>query len=326
MQYVTLGKTGLKVSRLCLGCMSYGSPDWSVHPWALPEAESQPFIRDAFDKGINFFDTADYYSDGRSEEILGNTLKGLMPRHEVVIATKVGLKMGEGPNNSGLSRKHIIEAVDASLQRLQTDYIDLLYIHRLDGVTSFEEICEALNDVVRAGKVLYLGSSSTWAWQFVKMREIQKANSWARFVAMQNFYNLAYREEEREMIPYCQSEGVALVPWSPMARGFLAGNRRADGEKTNRGAKDKLADGYFGSAVDYEILAAVENVAQSLGLKPAQIALAWVLAKGITSPIIGATKANHLDDAIAALDIKLSDELIAELEAPYQPRLPMGHK
>ena len=326
MQTVNLGKTGMKVSRLCLGCMTYGSPEWSIHPWAMPEQESRPFITRAFDKGINFFDTADYYSVGASETILGNVLNGLAPRSEFVIATKVGLSMEAGPNSTGLSRKHIMEAVDASLKRLQTDYIDLYYIHRLDGVTPFEETCEALNDLVRAGKVLYLGASSSWTWEFVKMREIQKANGWAQFDVMQNFYNLAYREEEREMNPYCKAEGVALVPWSPLARGFLAGNRRADGTATNRASTDKFAQNYFGTEQDYEILQAVETVAKKLEIKPAQLALAWVLAKGVTAPIIGATKDYHLDDAIAALDISLDDETIAKLEAPYQPRQVMGHQ
>jgi aryl-alcohol dehydrogenase-like predicted oxidoreductase len=250
-----------------------------------------------------------------------------MVRSDAVIATKLGLAMGDGPNQKGLSRKHVMEAVDASLKRLKTDYIDLLYIHRLDVDTSLEEMAEALNDVVRAGKAVYLGASSMWAWQFAKIREMQRANGWAQFVVMQNFYNLCYREEEREMIPYCQAEGVALVPWSPMARGFLAGNRPQSGAgATSRGQTDKLSQGYFGTKRDYVILARVEALASKLGVKPAQIALAWVLAKGVTAPIVGATKKHHLDDAIAALDVKLTQGQIASLEKPYLPRSVMGHQ
>jgi aryl-alcohol dehydrogenase-like predicted oxidoreductase len=234
--------------------------------------------------------------------------------------------MGDGPNDKGLSRKHILEGIDASLKRLKTDYVDLLYIHRLDPDTGFEELAEALNDVVRAGKATYLGASSMWTWQFAKLREMQRANGWAQFAVMQNFYNLCYREEEREMIPYCEAEGVALVPWSPMARGFLAGNQPKDGKgATSRGQTDKIAQGIFGSKQDYAVLARVEKLAAKLGVKPAQIALAWVLAKGITSPIIGATKPHHLSDAVAAADIKLTEAQIASLEAPYAPRAVQGH-
>jgi aryl-alcohol dehydrogenase-like predicted oxidoreductase len=230
MDYVKLGASGVKVSKLCLGMMSYGTAGWPHHPWVLSEADAQPFLKGALDAGINFFDTADFYSVGASEEILGNFVSKNMKRSDAVIATKVCLAMGDGPNDKGLSRKHIMEAIDASLARLKTDYVDLLYIHRLDHDTPMEEIAEALNDVVRSGRALYLGASSMWTWQFATLREMQKANGWARFQVMQNFYNLCYREEEREMIPYCMSQGVALVPWSPMARGFLAGNR-PKGEK-----------------------------------------------------------------------------------------------
>ncbi len=326
MDYVKLGGAGVKVSRLCLGMMSYGTPGWPHHPWVLGEAEAQPFLTGALDAGINFFDTADFYSTGTSEEILGNFVAANMKRSDAVIATKVCLTMGDGPNDKGLSRKHILEGIDASLKRLKTDYVDLLYIHRLDPDTGFEELAEALNDVVRAGKATYLGASSMWAWQFAKLRGMQRANGWAQFQVMQNFYNLCYREEEREMIPYCEAEGVALVPWSPMARGFLAGNQPRDGKRaTSRGQTDKIAQGYFGTRQDYAVLARVEKLAAKLDVKPAQIALAWVLAKGVTSPIIGATKPHHLSDAVAATDIKLTDAQIASLEAPYAPRPVQGH-
>ena len=326
MNYVQLGRTGLKVSQLCLGCMSYGQPGWDIHPWVLDESDSKPFLHEALDAGINFFDTSNYYSAGVSEEILGNVLMPANPREDMVIATKVGLHMNDKPNGRGLSRKHILESVDASLKRLKTDYIDLYYIHRLDGITPMDEVLEALNDVVRAGKVLYLASSSTWTWQFVKMREMQMRNGWAQFVAMQNFYNLCYREEEREMMPYCDSEGVALVPWSPIARGFLAGNRPKDGAVTARGETDKMSAGYFGSSQDYAILAQVEKAAARLGAKPAQVALAWTLARGVTSPIVGATKPYHLSDALGALELTLDTKSIAALERPYKPRVVMGHQ
>ncbi len=326
MDYVKLGASGVKVSKLCLGMMSYGQEGWPHHPWVLGEQSAQPFLKGALDAGINFFDTADFYSTGVSEEILGRFVKANMKRSDAVLATKVCLTMGDGPNDKGLSRKHIMEAIDASLKRLQTDYVDVLYIHRLDPDTPMEEMAEALNDVVRSGRATYLGASSMWAWQFAKLREMQAARGWARFAVMQNFYNLCYREEEREMIPYCKSEGVALVPWSPMARGFLAGNTPKDGKgTTSRGTTDKISQGYFGTRQDYAILARVEKLAERLGVKPAQVALAWVLAKGVTSPIIGATKPHHLADAVAALDIKLSDAHIASLEAPYAPRPVQGH-
>ncbi|MEM7426927.1 MAG: aldo/keto reductase [Pseudomonadota bacterium] len=324
MDYVQLGRTGLKVSRLCLGCMSYGDPSRGNHSWVLPEADAKPFYRQAIEAGINFFDTSDYYSIGASEELLGRVLKEHMRREEAVVATKVGLDMEAGPNGTGLSRKHILEGIDASLKRLGTDYVDLYYIHRLDGITPMEEVLEALDHVVRQGKALYLGSSSVWTWQFVKMREFQKANGLARFSVMQNFYNLAYREEEREMIPYCKAEGVALVPWSPVARGFLAGNKPQDGKATNRGEKDQLSAGYFGTRQDYRVLARVQKVAAKLGVKPAQVALAWVLSK-VDCPIVGATKPHHLDDAVAALDIELTPAMLNTLESVYAPRSVMGH-
>lgn len=326
MEYVQLGGTGVEVSKLCFGCMSYGAPGWKVHPWVLDEAASKPFLHEALDAGINFYDTANYYSAGVSEEILGNVLLPARPREELVIASKVGMPMKDGPNGRGLSRKHIMESIDGSLKRLKTDYIDLYYIHRLDGITPMEEHLDAFNDVVRAGKVLYLGCSSVWTREFVQMREMQKGNGWVPFVAMQNFYNLCYREEEREMIPYCKAEGVALVPWSPMARGFLAGNRPKDGKPTARGGTDGTGLNYFGTKQDYAILAQVEKLAAKLGVKPAQVALAWILTKGITAPIIGATKPHHLSDALGALEIELDAKTIAALERSYQPRPVMGHK
>ena len=325
MEYVSLGSTGMQVSKLCLGCMSYGEPGWRIHPWVLNEQDAQPFLKEALDAGINFFDTSNYYSFGASEEILGNFVKKNVARSEVVIATKVGLEMDGHTKFHGLSRKHIFEQVDASLKRLKTDYIDLFYIHRLDGVTPLDEVCDTLNDVVRSGKVLHLAASSMWTWQFVKMRDLQLANGWASFVAMQNFYNLAYREEEREMNPYCLEHDVALVPWSPMARGFLAGNRSQSGKTTERGGSDKMSANYFGSKTDYQILSRVEKVADRLGVKPAQVALAWVLARGCASPIIGATKAHHISDALGALDIRLDAKTLASLEQPYKPRAVAGH-
>jgi aryl-alcohol dehydrogenase-like predicted oxidoreductase len=305
--------------------MSYGDPNWRLHPWVLPREQSMPFFRMAAEAGINFLDTADFYSQGVSEEITGEAVREYWRRDEVVVATKVALAMGEGPNRSGLSRKHILETVNASLKRLALDHIDILYIHRLDRETAMEEIVAALDHVVRAGKVTYLGASTMRTWEFVKMREMQKANSLAQFAVMQNFYNLLYREEEREMIPYCRAEGVGLVPWSPIARGFLAGNRPRGGEATARGKLDKLSQGYFGSRSDYAILQRVQKVAARLGVKPAQVAYAWVLAReGITAPIIGATKIYQLEEAIAALDVKLDKPAMRTLEALYRPRAVMG--
>lgn len=327
MEYVRLGKTGLKVSRLCLGCMSYGTPGGPTHPWVIDEEAAQPFFRKAVESGINFFDTANHYNFGDSERITGRALKAYARRDEVVVATKVGLRMGEGrPNDRGLSRKHVFDQIDQSLDRLGMDYIDLLYVHRLDPDTGFEEMLDALEAVVRAGKVRYVAASSMWAWQFAKLREMQKARGYQPFVAMQNFYNLAYREEEREMMPYCQAEGIGVVPWSPIARGFLAGNRPKEGQATNRAATDKLAHGFFGSAQDYAILARVEKVAAKLGVSPAQVAYAWVLSKPyVTSPIVGATKLGQLEEAIGALGVRLDSASVRSLEAAYKPRAVMGH-
>lgn len=327
MEYVRLGKTGLKVSRLCLGCMSYGTPGGPTHPWVIDEEAAQPFFRKAVESGINFFDTANHYNYGDSERITGRALKAYARRDEVVVATKVGLRMSDGrPNDRGLSRKHVFDQIDQSLDRLGMDYVDLLYVHRLDPATEFEEMLDALEAVVRAGKVRYVAASSMWAWQFAKLREMQKARGYQPFVAMQNFYNLAYREEEREMMPYCQAEGVGVVPWSPIARGFLAGNRPKQGQATNRAATDKLAHGFFGSAQDYAILARVEKVAAKLGVSPAQVAYAWVLSKPyVTSPIVGATKLGQLEEAIGALGVRLDAASIRSLEAAYKPRAVMGH-
>ena len=325
MDYVRFGNTGLTVSRLCLGCMTYGDPGW--REWVLDEEASRPFLRDALERGINFFDTADMYSLGKSEEVVGRALKEMARREEVVIATKVFNAMGPKPNQRGLSRKHIMEAIDASLRRLGTDYVDLYIIHRFDPDTPVEETIEALSDVVKAGKALYLGASSMWAWQFMAMLGLQRANGLAPFVSMQNFVNLIYREEEREMLPLCRTEGIAVTPWSPLARGFLGGNRPKQGEGTVRGRTDSYMDSLgMGSEQDYAIAERVASAAERLGCKPAQVALAWVLGlPGVTSPIVGASKAHHLDDAVGALRIQLDPQTRAHLEEPYAPRKVSGH-
>lgn len=326
MEYTQLGNTGLTVSRLCLGCMSFGTPGGPTHPWVIPESESKPFFKLAVESGINFFDTADHYNYGDSEEITGRMLKEFARREEIVVATKVGLKMGEGPNKAGLSRKRIIESVDNSLKRLQMDHVDLLYVHRLDPNTPYEEMLEALDVVVRAGKVIYPAASSMWAWQFAMLREMQKAAGFVPFVAMQNFYNLAYREEEREMMPYCEAEGVAVVPWSPIARGFLAGNKPQEGEGTNRAKTDKMS-GLFGNRQDYAVLERVHKIASEIGASAAQVAYAWVLSKQfVSAPIVGSTKLDQLREAIDALDVKLKPGQIKRLEAVYKPRAVMGHQ
>lgn len=326
MQYVNLGKTGMKVSRLCLGMMSYGSKKW--REWILDEDEALPFVQRALEAGINFFDTADVYSLGESERILGNLLRKLNVRREdVVVATKVFNPMGDGPNERGNSRKHILDSIDASLRRLQMDYVDLYQIHRWDYETPIEETLEALNDVVRAGKVRYIGASSMFAWQLMKTLSISDARGYARFVSMQGHYNLAYREEEREMIPLCLDQGLGLIPWSPMARGFFAGNRQRPGEgETVRSKNDFYADQLYFREGDFVVLDRVQEVAKIRGVSGSQVALAWMLNKPhITSPIIGATKMNHLDEAIAALDIKLDADEIKRLEEPYQPHPVLGH-
>ncbi len=327
MESVKLGKSGLHVSRLCLGCMSFGVPGREPHPWVIDEEASQEVFKVAADAGIYFWDTANTYGAGASEEITGRAMKRYFnKRSDVVLATKVANRMGDGPNEKGLSRKHIIESCDASLIRLQTDYIDLYYIHRFVGNFPFEEICAAFDQLLRQGKVLYLGASSMWTWQFAKLRAVQKEIGSPQFAAMQNFYNLVYREEEREMIPYCTHEGVGIVPWSPIARGFLAGNKPKNGEQSNRAKTDKLHQGYFGSKQDYEILRRVEKVAADIHAKPAQVAYAWVLSKPyITAPIVGSTKPWQLKEAIGALDITLTPSQIKYLEAAYKPSAVQGH-
>ncbi len=326
MDYVNLGSTGLKVSRLCLGAMTYGSKSW--REWVLEEEESRPFIRHALELGINFFDTADMYSLGVSEEILGRALKVFGPsRDRVVIATKVFNAMGDDPNQKGLSRKHIMHAIDDSLRRLGTDYVDLYQIHRFDYDTPIEETLEALHDVVRAGKALYIGASSMFAWQFAKMLYTADELGLTRFVTMQNHYNLIYREEEREMIPLCREEGVGVLPWSPLARGFLAGNRRPeDFGETIRAKTDEYAQKLYYQPSDFAVVNRLSEIAAKRGVSNAQIALAWILAQpGVTSPIIGASKMKHLDEAVAALSIKLDKSELKALAEPYQPHPILGH-
>jgi aryl-alcohol dehydrogenase (NADP+) len=327
MDYTRLGRTGLKVSRICLGCMTYGTPAW--RPWVLDEESSRPFIRRALESGINFFDTADMYSRGVSEEVLGRALKDFAKREEVVIATKVNFPMGDGPNDRGLSRKHVFDAIDASLRRLGIDHVDLYQIHRFDRETPIAETLEALNDLVRAGKVRYLGASSMQSWQLAKSLYLADLHGWTRFVSMQNHYNLAYREEEREMLPLCREEGIGVIPWSPLARGFLAGNRRRGepGGETVRAQTDAFAQDYYFQPEDYDVVERLVAVAERRGVPPAQIALAWLLHQpGVTAPIVGASKMHHLEDAVAAVAIRLSDEERKELEAPYRPHRVMGHE
>ncbi len=326
MEYVKFGKTGMKVSRLCLGMMTYGSKKW--REWVLEEKEAQPFVKRALDAGINFFDTADVYSQGVSEEILGNTLKAFgVKRETVVIATKVFNEMSNDVNDHGLSRKHIMDAIDKSLKRLKMDYVDLYQIHRWDYNTPIEETMEALHDVVKAGKARYIGASSMFAWQFAKAQYVADLHGWTRFVSMQNHYNLVYREEEREMIPCCVDQGLAIIPWSPMARGFFAGNRkRGGGGETTRSKSDPFADQLYFREEDFTIAERANEVAKQRGVSGSQIALAWILHKPyITAPIIGSSKMEHLDQAIAALDIKLSEEEIKRLEELYQPHPILGH-
>lgn len=325
MEYVRLGTTGTKVSRICLGTMSYGASRW--RDWVLDETPSQPFYRRAVELGINFFDTADIYSDGVSEELTGRALKALLPRDQFVLATKVYNPMGQGPNDRGLSRKHILSAIDASLRRLGMDYVDLYQIHRWDNETPIEETMEALDDVVKAGKARYIGASSMYAWQFAKAQQVAERHGGTRFVTMQNHFNLVYREEEREMVPLCVDQGVGLIPWSPLARGFLAGNRTKDKSgETTRSKSDDFAKRMYFEEGDFTIVDRVAETAKTLGVSNAQVALAWLLAKpGLTSPIIGATKMHHLEEAVAALSVKLTAEQIAWLEEPYRPHPVLGH-
>ncbi|EAR52640.1 Aldo/keto reductase [Oceanicola granulosus HTCC2516] len=321
MEYVNLGRTGLKVSRLGLGCMTFGSPDWA--PWVLDAKASAPIIAKAVEHGINLFDTADMYSRGAGEEVLGEVLMPMLPRHHIVLATKLYNPMSDDPNDRGLSRKHVMDSVDGSLRRLKTDHIDLLQLHRFDYGTPLEETLDALNDVVRAGKVRYLGASSMFAWQFMKAIGLQRANGWAQFVSMQPHYNLIYREEEREMLPLCREEGIGVLPWSPLARGVLAGKRSSVRAETD-GTANALYDA--SKAQDDAIVAAVAAIAADRGVPPAQIAYAWVATRpGITAPLVGISRAEQYSDAIAALDIELTADEVAALEAPYAPKPVAGH-
>ena len=322
MKFTKLGRTGLEVSRLCLGCMTYGSPQWRA--WVLDEAASRPLIRQALELGITFFDTADMYSRGVSEEVTGRALRDFARREDIVVATKVRHGTEEGPNKTGLSRKHIMAAIDASLRRLGMDYVDLYQIHRADPGTPIEETLQALDDVVRAGKALYIGASTMRAWELSKMLYTADRMGLTRFVSMQNHLNLAYREEEREMMPLCRDQGLGLIPYSPLARGFLAGGRRPGklGEQgdTVRAKTDDIADRYYFAGNDFAVAARVADVARERGVKPAQVALAWVLAQpGVAAPIIGASRPAQLDEAVAALDIELSAEELKRLEEPYEP-------
>jgi 1-deoxyxylulose-5-phosphate synthase len=325
MQYTNLGSTGLKVSRLCLGMMTYGTPKW--RPWVLDEDASRPFVKRALELGINFFDTADMYSDGVSEQVLGRAVKDFARREDVVIATKVFYPAGPSVNDRGLSRKHILDAIDASLGRLGMDHVDLYQIHRYDPETPIEETLEALNDVVRAGKARYIGASSMFAWQFAQALALSDRRGFARFVTMQNHYNLIYREEEREMLPLCRAEGIGVIPWSPLARGLLAGGRRPGLEgDTARARSDDYAHTLYTDS-DLEVADRVVETARRRGLAPARIALAWLLSRpGVTAPIVGASRMDHLDDAVASLDVSLSEEERRFLEEPYRPHEVRGHE
>lgn len=324
MEYVKLGTSGLDVSRVALGCMSYGTPSW--RPWVLDADAARPFFRRAVELGINFFDTADMYSLGVSEEVTGRWLREFARLDEVVLATKVFFPMSDGPNMAGLSRKHIVQACEASLRRLGVETIDLYQIHRFDPATPIEETLAALDHLVRQGKVRYLGASSMYAYQLMGMLSVSERNGWARFVSMQNHYNLIYREEEREMLPLCRSEGLGVIPWSPLARGILAGNRSPDSEpETTRGATDGLDKLWYGQPSDWEVVNALRAVAANRDLAPAQVALAWVASRpGVTAPILGATRLSHLDDAVAALDVQLSPEEVQALEEMYRPHTVVG--
>jgi aryl-alcohol dehydrogenase-like predicted oxidoreductase len=326
MQFVRFGSTGLKVSRLCLGCMSYGAKTW--RQWVLEEEESRPLIRRALERGINFFDTADMYSLGAGEEVLGRALKDFGPaRDRLVIATKVFFPMSDDPNDQGLSRKHIFDSIDKSLRRLGTDYVDLYQIHRFDRETPIEETLQALDDLIRAGKVRYIGASAMWAWQFMKMQMTADKLGLTRFASMQCYYNILYREQEREMLPLCQEEGVAVIPYSPLARGFVAGKyKRGGGGATLRSNVDTYTDRDYYTGQDFAIVDRITEVAARRGIKNTQVALAWMLQKpAITAPIFSATKTEHIDDAVAALDMKLEPEDMQYLEELYKPRPILGH-
>ncbi|HKR39162.1 MAG TPA: aldo/keto reductase [Paraburkholderia sp.] len=324
MDYVRFGSTGLQVSRLCLGCMTYGVAERGTHPWTLGEDASRPLIRQALDAGINFVDTANTYSDGTSEEIVGRALRDFVKRDDIVLATKVYNRMRPGPNGQGLSRKAILTEIDHSLKRLGTDYVDLYQIHRWDYNTPIEETLEALHDVVKAGKARYIGASSMYAWQFSKALYTSRQNGWTEFISMQDHVNLLYREEEREMLPLCADQGIAVMPWSPLARGRLT---RDWNETSEREATDKFGKTLYGADADKAIIDAVATIARAHNVSRAQVALAWLLHKpAITSPIIGASKPQHIEDAVAALSLKLSDEEIKTLEAPYLPHAIAGHQ
>jgi len=328
VEYVRLGTSGLTVSRLALGCMSYGNPGW--RPWVLDEAAAQPFFKRAIDAGINFFDTADMYSLGVSEEVTGRALRAMARREELVIATKVNFPMSAGPNMGGLSRKHILQACDASLRRLGVEAIDLYQIHRFDSVVPIEETLEALNDLVRAGKVRYLGASSGPSWRMAQALAAAERRGWTKFVSMQNHYNLLYREEEREMIPLCLHEGVGLIPWSPLARGVLTRPRPADsairGGYTARSASDDYSPRLYDDPGDWNVVDGVDRVARDRGVTMAEVALAWLLSRpGVAAPIVGATKLEHLDSAVRAVDFRLTPAESAALEAPYRPHAVRGH-
>jgi 1-deoxyxylulose-5-phosphate synthase len=325
MEYVNLGSSGLRVSRVCLGMMSFGND--SERAWVLDEDAAEPIVRAAVDGGITFFDTADTYSGGASEVATGRLLKKLLPRDEVVVATKVFMPMTPGENGGGLSRKHILSAIDASLERLGMDYVDLYQIHRWDPRTPIEETMAALNYVVRTGKARYIGASSMFAWQFAKAQHVAERRDWAKFVSMQPHYNLIYREEEREMIPQCIDQGVGVIPWSPLARGVLAGNRTREGTRnTTRSDSDPFTDYLYSRPTDFDVVERVAEVAKERGVPSAQVALAWLLHKpGVTAPIVGATKLAHLEDALAAEQLNLSDEELTRLEEPYAPHPVLGH-
>jgi len=325
MEYIRFGNTGLKVSRICLGTMTYGKPNerWQ---WALNEEQSRPFIQKALELGINFFDTADIYSLGASEEVVGNALKDFARRDNVVIATKVFNQMSTDPNDGGLSRKHIMSSIDASLKRLKTDYVDLYQIHRWDYHTPVEETMEALHDIVKAGKARYIGASSMYSWQFAKALYTADLHGWTRFVSMQPHYNLIYREEEREMLPLCQDQKIAVIPWSPLARGLLTGKRTNARNETLRARTDEFGKKLYFMDSDFDVIKRLTEVASQRKLPNAQVALAWMLSKpAITAPIIGASKPGHLEDAVAALSVTLTPEEINQLEEPYQPHPVLGH-
>jgi 1-deoxyxylulose-5-phosphate synthase len=327
MEQVRLGRTGLHVSRLCLGMMSYYSETPS-RPWMLDEAAAEPIVRRAFEGGITCFDTADMYSDGGSEVATGRLLGKLCSRDEVVVATKVYFETTPGSNGRGLSRKHVLSAIDASLTRLGMDHVDLYQIHRWDPLTPIEETMGVLHDVVRSGKARYIGASSMYAWQFAKAQRVAERHGWTEFVSMQNHYNLLYREEEREMIPQCIDQGVGIIPWSPLARGLLAGTRTREGERrTTRSGTDSYAEQLYGRPGDFDVIDKVAEVAGERGVPPAQVALAWLLHKpGVTAPIVGATRLEHLEDGLAAAELTLSPEEVARLEEPYRPHPVLGHR